>query len=97
MTYITPEILHQLGIHKSEAEEQALIEHFEQTLNERVGATIADLLDDKQVEQLMDLTEKGNAEATAAWLQQNVPEYDDLVKDEYDILMGELAETADKL
>lgn len=97
MTYITPEILHQLGIHKSEAEEKALIEHFEQTLNERVGATITDLLDDEQVEQLMDLTDKGDAEATTMWLQKNVPEYDELVKDEYDILMGELAENADKM
>lgn len=97
MTYITPEILHELGIHKSEAEEQALIEHFEQTLNERVGVTVTDLLDDKQVEELMDLTDKGDPEATAAWLQKNVPEYDELIKDEYDILMGELAESAEQL
>jgi hypothetical protein len=97
MTYITSEMLHQLGIHKSEADEKALIEHFEQTLNERVGVTIVDLLDDTQVEQLMDLTDKGDQEATTAWLQKNVPEYDDLVKAEFDILMGELAEGADEL
>ena len=95
MNLITPELLHQLGIHKSEADEAKLIQHFQDTLNERVGATITDLLDDSQVEQLMDLTENGDQEATTAWLQKNVPEFDQLVKDEFDILLGELAENAD--
>lgn len=97
MNLITPEILHSLGIHKSETEEAVLIEHFQETLNERVGITMIDLLDDTQVEQLVSLTEKGDEDATTKWLEKTVPEFDQLVRDEFDILMGELAESADKL
>jgi hypothetical protein len=97
MNLITPEILHSIGIHKSEAEEKALIEHFQETLNERVGVTITDLLNDEQIEKLLDLTEKGDEAATTDWLQKTLPEFDELVQAEFDILMGEMAENADKL
>lgn len=97
MNLITIDTLHDLGIHKSEAEEADLIEYFQQTLNERVGATIIDLLDDDQAKHLMELSEKGDEAETAAWLTATIPEFDQLVKDEFDILMGELADNADSL
>ena len=97
MKLITTSTLHDLGIHKSEAEEQALIEHFQETLNERVGNAVIDVLDDDQATHLMELTEQGDAEQTMAWLQETIPEFEQIVQDEYEILMGELAENADDL
>ncbi len=95
MNLITIETLHDLGIHKSEAEEAALVAHFQETLNERVGANIIDVLDDDQATQLVELTELGDAEKTLAWLQETIPEFDQIVQNEYEILLGELAENAD--
>lgn len=97
MTTITTDTLHDLGIHKSEAEEAALIEHFTATLQERVGMTILDLLDDEQATQLLELTEKDEPDETTAWLQLTIPEYPEIVEAEYEILLGELADTAEKL
>jgi hypothetical protein len=97
MNLITTDTLHQLGIHKSATEEAELVTHFQDTLNERVGLTIMDLLEDEQVARLIELTEAGDQDATTAFLQQTVPGYEQLVTDEYDILMGELAESADSL
>jgi hypothetical protein len=97
MQLITSETLHKLGIHKSEAEEKALIAHFEETLNERVGQTIFSVLSDEQVDELNKLSDKGDEEALDNWLSRVVPKYEELVKAEYDILMGELAGNADNL
>jgi hypothetical protein len=97
MNLITQDTLHQIGINKSDAEEKALIEHFHETLNERIGATVIDLLDDDQAAYLMELTEQGDQAATTAWLQETIPGFQDIAKDEYDILLGELADSADNL
>jgi hypothetical protein len=97
MNLITPTTLHDLGIHKTEAEEAALVAHFQETLNERVGATIIDLLDDDQATHLIELTQAGDVDKTTAWLTETIPEFEQIVQNEYDILLGELAEHADKL
>ncbi|MDB5181990.1 MAG: uncharacterized protein JWP13_753 [Candidatus Saccharibacteria bacterium] len=97
MNLITTATLHDLGIHKSDDEEQVLVEHFETTLNERVGMTVIDLLDDDQAKHLMELSKNGDQEETTAWLQKNIPEFEQIAQDEYDILLGELAESADKI
>lgn len=97
MNLITTDTLHELGIHKSDAEEAELVEHFTTTLNERVGTTIIEALDDEQATELMELTAKDDKAEINEWLQLNVPEYGEIVRAEYDILMGELADGADKL
>lgn len=97
MKPLTTDMLHDLGINKSEQEEADLIAHFETTLNERVGAALLDELDDVQAEKLLALTDKGDEEATTDWLRTTLPNFDDIVQDEYDLLMGELADSADKV
>ncbi len=97
MNLITPQTLHDLGINKSEAEESALIAHFEETLHERVGVNIIDVLDDEQAKKLIELAEAGDEAKTQEWLQQTIPAYGQIVQNEYDILMGELADSADSL
>lgn len=97
MNLITATTLHDLGIHKSKSEEVKLIAHFQETLNERIGASTMEVLTDEQADRLVVLSRLGDAEKITAWLQKNVPEFDQIVQNEYDILMGELADSSDKL
>jgi hypothetical protein len=91
------DLLTALGINLSDDQATALSEHFEETLQERIGLAIFDTLDDEQVATLLKLQETGNDPETAAWVKQNVPDYEAIVQDQIDILLGELASDADNL
>lgn len=97
MITIDPSLLATLGVNMSEEEQKSFAEHLQATLEERVGLAVTELLDDDKVAELIELTQNGDDTATTAWLEQNVPDYKDVIQDEYDILMGEVAENADKL
>ena len=90
----TPELLTKLGINLSTDDQASLLSELQATLQERVGLAIFDLLDDDEASTLLTLQEKGDDSAIAEWILANVPEYSELVQDEYDILVGELAEKA---
>ena len=92
---ITTDTLQAVGIQVNPDEEAALLDHLNTTLQERVGIEIASSLDDTQLEALADLQESGDEQAVQQWLTANVPELNDIVKDEIDILLGEIAENAD--
>jgi len=96
MSYITADVLHDLGIEKSPEEEAALIQTFDQNLEERVGQSVHEVISDEQAAELDKLTSQNDQEAVTVWLQTNIPEYEDLIKVEFDILLGELAEYAEK-
>ena len=93
----TPELLTTLGISLSSDDQTSLLNELQTTLQERVGLAIFDLLDDDEANTLLNLQEKGDDNTISKWIVANVPEYSDLVQDEYDILVGELAEKASAL
>lgn len=93
--FITKALLDSAGISVKPEDEATLLDHLNTTLQERVGLEITDSLDDEQLEALATLQENGGAEAVQQWLTDNVPELGDIVKDEIDILLGEIAENAD--
>lgn len=92
---ITKQLLDEAGIDLSDQDVDALLAHLNQTLEERVGTEITESLSDDQLKALLDVQETGNDEAVGAWLEQNVPELQEITQDEIDILLGELAENAD--
>lgn len=94
---ITKELLDEFGITVAEADLENFLAHANQTLDERVGAEIADSLDDEQLAVLANLQESNDDEAVSAWLEQHVPELAQIAQDEIDILLGELAESSDAL
>lgn len=94
MITVTPSMLTDLGIDLNQVDTDSFIGHIQETLEERIGIAIAELLDDDEVSHLIKLTEADNEPATEAWLNIHVPEYKDVVKDEFDILMGEIAQLA---
>jgi hypothetical protein len=95
--YITKETLDAFGITLQDQDETSLLEHLNETLKERIGTEIAAMLDDTRLQALLDLQETANDEQVGDWLQQNVPELEQIVHDEIDILMGEVADNTDTL
>ncbi len=94
MITIDQTTLKELGIELGDATDEFLT-HLEAQLEERVGAALTELLDDSQVKELLALTEAGNEDATQAWIAANVPDYKDVVQDEVDILLGEIAQSGE--
>jgi hypothetical protein len=96
--YITKETLDSFGITLEGQDETSLLEHLNETLRERIGTEVAALLDDTKLEELLTLQESPDGdEKTGDWLVQNVPELPQIVQDEIDILMGELADGTDTI
>jgi len=93
--FITENTLDALGIDLQGQDKQLLLTHLNETLQERVGTEIADTLDDTQLETLLQLEETTNGDEVGLWLEQNVPDMKQIVQDEIDILLGELAESSD--
>lgn len=95
--FITKKLLLSVGINLDANEEEKLLVHLNETLEERVGIEITDSLDDNQLEELAKLQESGDDEATQAWMTTNVPDLHEIIKDEIDILLGEIADNTDNL
>lgn len=94
---ITKETLDELGINLDGKDVEALLAHLNSTLDERVGAEITESLDDDKLRELLDLQQNASEETVGKWLQDNVPELDEIIEDEKDILLGEIAENAEAL
>ena len=93
--YITEDTLNKVGVDLEGKDTASLLAHLNETLEERVGAEITEALDDSQLQVLLDLQEKASDEEVGQWLQANVPEFEQIIQDEIDILLGELAENSD--
>lgn len=96
MPILSRSLLQTLGVHLSEEDYQSLEEHLETTLNERVINEIVLGLSPEQAEELSHMQEASDDEVVA-WVNLNVPDFVEIVLDEIDILLGELAEDSEKL
>ncbi len=94
MITIDQNVLVSLGIELGDATPE-FIAHVGEKLNERIGAAIIELLDDDEAKELTELSQNSSAEDVQKWLEANVEDYKDVIQDEFDILMGELAEGAE--
>jgi hypothetical protein len=93
--FITKESLLSLGINLDGQDVDSLLDHLNDTLQERVGTELTEALNDEQLKTLVELQDKATDEEVGNWLEANVPEFEQIVKDEIDILLGELAENSD--
>ena len=96
MAILSKQFLEELGIELSEQDYTSLAEHFETTLQERV---INEITMEISPEQAQELATKQSASEVdlLAWLQANVPDLAEIVSDEVDILLGELAENSEAI
>jgi len=93
--YITEDTLKKLNISLKDQDVESLLAHLNEELEERVGAEITDTLDDTQLQALVQLQEKASEAEVGEWLKTNVPDFEQIISDETDILLGELAENVD--
>lgn len=96
MPLLTRQFLQSIGITLNDADYQVLAQHFETTLHNRV---IDELVDELTSEQAAELTrlQTSDDEILRQWLVTNVPDLPEIVSDEVDILLGEMAEHSDSL
>lgn len=95
---ITKDHLEAVGITPtSEQETEALLAHLNTTLEERIGAEITTGLDDVKLAELVAVQSEVDDAKLADWMRANVPELQEIVEDEIDILLGEIADNADSL
>lgn len=96
MPMLSQNFLQSLGVTLDEKTLAALSEHFETTLEGRVVDAIVENLDEQQLEQLAALRGQGD-DTMQTWLQANVPELPEIIQEEVDILLGDLAENSDQI
>lgn len=92
MAILTKTILENLGMKLNDEDFKSLSEHFETTLDERVINEIIVELSPEKAQELANL-HGATDETVAQWLKENVPDVADIVSDEVDILLGEMAES----
>ncbi|MCA9341699.1 hypothetical protein KC952_04185 [Candidatus Saccharibacteria bacterium] len=94
---ITQSDIAQLVSNLPKDEVTTLVDHLNETLEERVGAEIAESLDDNQLAELLQVQDSNDAQAMEQWYTKNVTELEEIVADEKAILLGELAENANNI
>lgn len=95
MSLLDREFLSELNINLDEANYQALSAHFEETLYERVIREVVDELPEDKAAELAHL--QTTDEGANQWLIANVPNLQEIVSDEIDILLGEIAENSEQI
>lgn len=92
---LTKQTLTDLGIELDESSYEMLAEHFETTLQDRVINEIVAELTPEQARELAELHNESGDQAYK-WLRANVTDFADIVADEVDILLGEIAEDSEE-
>ena len=96
--YVTKEMLATFGVTADEDKIDSLLEHINETVEERIGAEITEALPDDQLRELLSLQESGaNDDAIGEWIAQHVPNYAEIVEDNIAITIGELAGSVDDI
>ena len=92
MPVLDKNYLQSLGINVTDEEFVALDEHIQDELGDRVITEILSFLTVEQAQELAALKGQGDDGAIQIWLQENVKDLDDIVRDEVDILLSELVQ-----
>jgi hypothetical protein len=94
--YITQSTLVTLGIDLSGEDVDALLDDLNETLQERVGTELTQALSEDQLKELVDLQESASEAEIGTWLQKNIPDMQQIIQNEIDILIGEIVEDEDE-
>ncbi len=90
---LTRDFLKSIGVDVSDEDYQKLADSFEETLYQRVVDEIILELDSEKAAELSELAEADDA-LVQQWLSQNVEDLEEIVTDELEILLGDIAEGA---
>ena len=96
MTSLPKDFLSDIGIELDNATYVVFAEHFEDTLSQRIIDEIIDTLDEARIVEFNQM-QNASSEHLWQWVQTNVPELPEIIQEEVDILLGELAENAEHI
>lgn len=97
-TIVTKAQLNSVGINLPDDQMQALIQHVEETINERISEEVVESLTDEQLAELVKMQDSNApAEEIDAWIRERVLEYDEIIEDNVTIVLGELVENSDAI
>jgi uncharacterized protein DUF5663 len=91
--FITKQMLLDAGIDLQDQDVETLLSDINQTLEERVGSEITDTLNEAQLKTLIDMQEKATDEEIGEWLSKNVPNFEEIVKEEIETILDELLDS----
>ena len=82
MYNLDEEYLRSLGIADMPEEmKKPLVEGIEKQIQDRVSLRMAERLSDEQLEELAGLAESGEESVQMKWLEENVPGYDEVIRE----------------
>jgi hypothetical protein len=81
----------------SPEDKESFISYLSEELELRVGTELSKNLSDEQLEQFEKVAESDGQGATASWLEQQCPDYKDVVKREFEKLKQEIQASRDRL
>ena len=85
------ELLDDLEVQMSDEQRLLLEDHFETTFHERIGMAIVGAISTEQQAEFEQATKSGNKTQIVEWLTANVPSHMDIITQQIDILLEELA------
>ena len=90
-----------LGIHnialKRNQEKIVVPGIFDETLEMRVGTTLARQMTDAQLDEFESFINSNDEAGALRWLETNFPNYKDVVAQEFDVLKGEIRQAAPQI
>jgi hypothetical protein len=96
MPLLDKKLLNELGIELNEHDYELLEEHFDTTLRDRVIGEIVQEISPDQAQQLASM-QGVDDEKLLEWLRANVTNFNEIVSDEVDILLGEIADNSEAI
>lgn len=94
---ITAADLTTMGINLTDEKMTSLLDHLNQELNERVGTALLQELDDEQIDEYNEFIKTASEDQVGEWLSSKIPEFTQIIQDEIDVMLGDVAEKAEKL
>ncbi|MGV9002352.1 MAG: DUF5663 domain-containing protein [Candidatus Saccharimonadaceae bacterium] len=89
--YLTKQDLEEAGVVVPDGKVSEFLQHANESLAERIEAEVANSLSEEEAEEMLEVQETGDDDALQAWIAVHVPELIEIVQDEIDILLDELA------
>lgn len=98
MIKIDDNLLYELGLGELPAEEKnKLLQHIYETLEMRVGMTLASQMSDEQLQEFESFVNSNDEKGALNWLETNFPGYKKVVQQELEKLKSEVKQDADKI
>lgn len=89
--YISKDDIMDLGVSADDAD--AVVASLNDKAEQLIGDEIIESLTEEDVQKLVDLQETAGDEELGKWISEHVPDYQDIVNDNIDIVLGEFAKT----